>query len=216
MKVSMRLDPAFTRAFGRFASRAEGIGKLSAKLGQVMARDWTRHIFRNNNWRAPGGRAGAPLLDTRRLSSSVAWRSTPSRTEVYTRVPYGAIHNGQRGLTYTVRPKRAKSLAVPNPQKLGAGAFRGAQPADYQGLVARNGWRGFGLYLGRAREPHFFLKRSVVIRARPYLYWTATWIGRVVDSFRAYVTTGQWSEFGRSAQASGGTPDVGRRGGGRP
>ena len=222
MGLTLRMDPKFTAALRDFHGRVSRTQAFTSKLGKVMANDWKRHIFRNNSWRQPGGRSGRPLIDSLRLYLSIAWRALARRVEVYTRVPYGAIHNGQRGAVYTVRPKRASFLAIPNPQRLGARAMRGAKPSDYQRLVARKGARGFGLYQASpqhrntAREPHFFLKKSVQIRARPYLYWTREWIGRVANSFVNYTVTGKWTEFPGGATATGGNPDVGARGGGRP
>jgi len=83
-------------------------------------------------------------------------------------VPYARIHE-EGG---TIRPKRAKMLAIPiHPQlKTAAGIGRVPGPRDVPDLTFVRSLKGAFLLVNKhTGEPWFLLKRQVTIKARPFL-----------------------------------------------
>ena len=96
-------------------------------------------------------------------------------------VRYARIHE----LGGTIRPKRAKSLAIPLPAaRTGAGVSGRPGPRDFPDLqfMPSKNPRNVGILATPAGVPMFVLRRSVTIPARPYLKPS---MDQAVQGFRA-------------------------------
>lgn len=162
---------------------------------------------------------GAPMVDSERLSKSIAYQVRGRGVSVGTNVPYAAQLNGDYGSTFRIRAKNREWLTVPNPNALTPSQVRGAQAWDFPtAFKLIYGPMGPGIYIRRARgvlEKLFSLKKEVTIKARPFLETSASGMEVTLQAAEQYVQTGQLP-FGIPIRDSGGNPDVGPRRGGRP
>ena len=211
----------------------------------LVARGLRQNI---GNWSPPSSWArsyragGQPLLDTRRLSNSIAYKANPRGTDIGTNVPYAKSLN--RGMK--IRPKKSWlliPLSPPLSQTEARGFPRGkaAIKARYPGsFFLEHGPDGPGIYLpgDRVTVAHRIvskttgkrLKRGVAIRrtAPPeriaaavrsvklnkyrFLEWRPEWAQDLAKRYAIWYTDADGAS-GTPLSPSGGTPDVGPRGG---
>jgi len=220
------------------AAKVTGIGKRASEriqlfgaAGQIMRDEVLPKVFTSgggeNRWQRPQLRSGPPMLDTMRLASSITYEATPDRLAIFTIVPYAGVHNRPAGTYYTHTPSQRKYIAVPNPATLTPTEFRSAKPRDFPEAFflkapgddgpARVGPQGRGIYArdgaGRGVVLLFWLKESVRIPARPFLYWTQDALRKIGIWWRYYILTGRFPGGASSVPTVAGVPDVGNRGG---
>lgn len=240
---------AMVRKLDAMVRRGKRSHEAYAALGHRAMVLVTRGIRQNiGHWPPPSSSArsyragGQALLDTRRLSNSIAYKADSRGTDIGTNVPYGKSLN--RGMT--IKPKKRWLLIPLNPplSQTEARAFprgKAAIEARYPGsFFLEHGPEGPGVYLpgDRVTVAHRIvskrtgkrLKRGVAIRRtmRPeriaaavrsvtlkrygFLEWRPEW-GRDLSKRYAIWYTDADGASGTPLPPSGGNPDVGPRGG---
>lgn len=126
----------------------------------------------------------APRVRTGRLRSSIASSVEAAGESLYLVLRAGGVGTDKdvkyarlQELGGTVRPIKGKYLAIPvGPAKTAAGVSRYASPRDVPGLVFVQSLKGQPLLVqltgkgGKAKVTVWYvLRRSVTVRARPYL-----------------------------------------------
>lgn len=174
----------------RPAGRVDPLPRAARAPAVVTAVGGVREGFQQQ--RGPDGRPWAPLkfarprggslvlLDTGRLRASVVGRADAETVTVGTNRPGAATqHYGA-----TIRPKRAKALAIPLtptaarfpprdfPGKLVWIPTRRADPSA-RGVLAELKWTGRGRKAKPELVRHYVLRAQVVIPARPFVGFSA-------------------------------------------
>jgi len=160
VRVSMVETGLVAESKAKLAVTAGGASGLSARSGHL------RNSIRHTVERGQGG----PEMH---LSAGGRFGGNDVR--------YARIHE----LGGTIRPQRAKSLAIPLPAaKTGAGVSGRPGPRDFPDLqfMPSKNPRNVGILATPAGVPMFVLRRSVTIPARPYLRPA---LDQSTDGFRA-------------------------------
>lgn len=196
-------------------------------------------------WPSPSGwprafrRGGQPLLDTRRLSSSIAYRASSQGVAIGTNVEYarilnrgGTIHPKGRFLLLPLSPPLSRSEVRAWPR--GKAGIQGRYPGS---VFLMHGPEGPGIYrksrlrtgtnirgrsgkLNAAPSARYAAGtksveriaaavRKVTIRKHGYLQWRPEWVRDVAQRYA------QWffdPKLANPFPAAGGNPDVGRKG----
>lgn len=153
------------------------MNKLLSSIGIIVSRDIKARI--RQNLVTPSSKSkGTTLVKSAKLVNSIRYAVSGDQIKVGTDVPYGKIHHTGG----TIRPSRAKYLAIPLTKEAAAN-----KPREWTGTWIA---KGCIMHLGKDGKPEalYALKKQVTIPARPYMFVGPQTMKSISDLVRDYAS----------------------------